>query len=526
MRQLSGIVPKVIWIIYIGLLFISGEAIGEQNPGSYNQSQDNNNPRLFEGLYGGLSQLMEEINQPPENKAWLMRYYQYDAFHFEQLGYQMTTDGKQIYSYQYDSLDFEQFGYQLILDDGQRDMLDDVLKEVKRMAEEGTLEVIWKASLVGLETSFGYAGINEIPDLGTAPRWCLEQDIAVNAVLRFLNTRKITKKKGELVIDPHNHSLNSHDSVATMEHKIKQAYAKGFNAIAITDHNRFDGAVAAHTVCEKLKANGEIGHDFFIIFGEEITTTEGYYVIALFTTRSIPKGMTVKETIRQIHAQGGIAIAAHPVKMGTAIGYRAALDLDFDWIEAINASDIGPYQIYRSRRMMEDARVKGKSIVFGGNNHINNLTGWLGYTMVETDEVSLEGIKQALRKGKARPVGSGPYLYLERLAEMRGLRDIYFVFDRIEWIREMIEAIGRKLLLADNFSLNINWILPIHQFLNIYSIPIAIIDIQEEESPLTEPFGLDSIAVAYGPVELSWRFKDEESDELLEKATIKIKFKL
>ena len=162
---------KAAKIVCFGLLFVAGEALGEQS--SVVSVDHNQANRLFADSYGGLEQVMEKVNQPPENRAWLMRYYQYDAFHFEQLGYQMTTDGKQICAYQYDFLDFEQFGYQLILDDGQRDMLDDVLKEVKRMSEEGTREVIQKASLVGLETSFGYSGINEIPDLGTAPRWSL-----------------------------------------------------------------------------------------------------------------------------------------------------------------------------------------------------------------------------------------------------------------------------------------------------------------------------------------------------------------
>ncbi len=518
--QALEIVLKAAGVVCFGLsLLMTGEALGDQ-------SQVNNNPRIFEDTYGGIERVMVKVNQPLENNAWLIRYYKYDIFHFEQFGFQMTLDDGQISSYQYDALDFDQFGYQMILDDGQRNVVNKILKEVRRMSEEGTPAVIRKASLVGLETSLGFAGINEIFALGTAPGWCLEQDVGVNAALRFLNTKKITKKKGELVIDPHGHSLKSHDSVATMEHKIKQAYAKGFNAIAITDHNRFDGVAAAQAVCKQLKANGEIGEDFFIIPGEEITTMEGYYVIALFTTRSIPKGITVKETIRQIHAQGGIAIAAHPVKMGTAIGYQAALDLNFDWIEAADASDIGPYQVYRARRMMRDARVKRKSIVFSGNSHVNNLTGWLGYTIVETDDLSLEGIKQALKKGKARPVSSGPYLYIEQLVERRGISDIYFIFDRIERVREMIEALGRKLLLADNFRLDINWLLPIHQFLNIYSIPMAVIDIQEGESPLTEPFGLDSIAVVYGPVELSWTFKDDESDESLERAAVKIKFKL
>ncbi len=515
-------------IICFGLsLFITGEALGAQDPvRSYDQSQVNDSPRIFEGPYGGLERVMEKVNQPPENDAWLIRYYQYDIFHFEQFGYQMTLDDKQIRYYQYDALDFEQFGYQLILDDGQRAGVDDILEEVEQMSEDAPLAVIRKASVVGLEMSLGYAGIKDVLLLGTAPGWCLEQDVAVNTALRFINSKKIVTREGELVIDPHNHSLQSHDSVSTMKHKIKQAYAKGFNAIAMTDHNRFDGVATAQAVCKQLKANGEIGEDFFIIPGQEITTIEGYYVIALFTTRSIPRNMTVKETIRQIHAQGGIAIAAHPVKMGTAIGYHAALDLDFDWIEAADASDIGPYQVYRARRMMRDARVKRKSIVFGGNSHVNNLTGWLGYTIVETDDLSLEGIKQALKRGKARPVSSGPYLYLERLVEKRGISDIYFIFDRIERIREMIEALGRRLLLADNLRLDINWVLPIHQFLNIYSIPIAVSDIQEGKSSLSEPFGLDSIAVIYGPFELSWKFKDDESDDLLERATVKIKFKL
>lgn len=137
--------------------------------------------------------------------------------------------------------------------------------------------------------------------------------------------------------DTHVHTSYSDDGISSPE-DIVEFIAGKLQVIAITDHDRLDGAYKAKEYALK--------NDFLevdVIIGEEISTKNGH-VIGLFLEKKILQGMTAMDTIDEIHAQGGLAIAPHPyyllsyAKKGYEPIRRHLKNLDFDAIEVINNS--------------------------------------------------------------------------------------------------------------------------------------------------------------------------------------------
>ena len=93
---------------------------------------------------------------------------------------------------------------------------------------------------------------------------------------------------------------------------------KGYNGVAITDHNTIKGALEAR------KLNKD--KNFEVIVGEEIRSflpNGGYcHVLGYYLKKEIKPG-NIFDVIRQINSQGGVACIAHPF---TAIR-RAGIDM-------------------------------------------------------------------------------------------------------------------------------------------------------------------------------------------------------
>lgn len=88
---------------------------------------------------------------------------------------------------------------------------------------------------------------------------------------------------------------------------VLEAERQGLDVLSITEHNTaWPGLMAA--------AYAARYSDVIALSGEEVTTRD-YHLIAVGLERSIPGGMPVEDTLAAIHAQGAVAIAAHPVKM-------------------------------------------------------------------------------------------------------------------------------------------------------------------------------------------------------------------
>jgi anti-anti-sigma factor len=109
--------------------------------------------------------------------------------------------------------------------------------------------------------------------------------------------------------------------------------------IAITDHNTIAGAQAAYDYWQKHRYRFK---NLELIRGIEVSSSGGH-ILGLFVEEDIPQNMSPAETIRAIHAQGGLAIAPHPFAhllsftgmrgVGKQIG-----ELPFDGVEVRSAA--------------------------------------------------------------------------------------------------------------------------------------------------------------------------------------------
>lgn len=112
--------------------------------------------------------------------------------------------------------------------------------------------------------------------------------------------------------------------------------------IAVTDHDTMAGALIARAYAERFP---EDFHNLEVIVGAEITSADGD-ILALFIEEDIPPKLSAAETIEKIHAQNGIAIAAHPhahlLNYFGIDGMKGAgkyiKTLPFDGVEVCNAT--------------------------------------------------------------------------------------------------------------------------------------------------------------------------------------------
>lgn len=102
--------------------------------------------------------------------------------------------------------------------------------------------------------------------------------------------------------DLHTHSAASFDSLSDPAKMMAKAVRLGLTHLAITDHERIDGAQAAAEVAP-------LGLQ--VIVGEEIKSRDGD-IIGLFLREAIPPGLSAKETAAAIREQSGLVGLPHP----------------------------------------------------------------------------------------------------------------------------------------------------------------------------------------------------------------------
>ena len=139
-------------------------------------------------------------------------------------------------------------------------------------------------------------------------------------------------------VDLHCHTSASFDSLADPRAVVRAAATRGLTHIAITDHDRIDGA---------LRARDAAPAGLTVIIGEECRTADGD-LICLFLERSVAPGRPALQTIAEVRAQGGLVGIPHPFdrfrgSMGKADDGERLDELasQVDWVEAYNARLIG-----------------------------------------------------------------------------------------------------------------------------------------------------------------------------------------
>jgi hypothetical protein len=212
------------------------------------------------------------------------------------------------------------------------------------------------------------------------------------------------REKLQIKIDLHVHSYYSYDSLITPKELEFYANRCGLDGVAITDHDRLDGA---------LKTEKEV--KLFIVPGMEISSAEGH-IIALAVKEPIPRGLSADETVERIHEACGLAVACHPVGLFKE-SLRKHTSSRFDAVEVINASAV-PFGLSTSRARQ---LAKGLNLgqVGGTDAHYGPEIGW-AYTVIDS-ELRSDLVIEAIRKRMCHPAGNAiPWrLRLERQLQKR-----------------------------------------------------------------------------------------------------------
>ncbi len=134
-------------------------------------------------------------------------------------------------------------------------------------------------------------------------------------------------------IDFHAHTKFSWDGFSQPEEVVDEAIKKGIDCICITDHGEIEGATQAMKYGFDKNILVVPGIEIFSRFGD---------ILGINIKKIVPSGLSVKDTVEEIHKQGGIAIIPHPFNW--PVGNFKGGEKDFllaDAVEIFNASALG-----------------------------------------------------------------------------------------------------------------------------------------------------------------------------------------
>ncbi len=186
-------------------------------------------------------------------------------------------------------------------------------------------------------------------------------------------------------VDLHCHTRASFDCLSAPKGVVRAAAERGLTHIAITDHDRIDGALEAR----ELAPAG-----LTVLIGEEVKTRDGD-LICVFLERAIEPGLSAEETILAAREQGALVGMPHPFDRLRGSLLRddrlVSLGTSVDWVESHNARLMGP----GNDRAAAYAGEHGLPGVAVSDAH-SILEIGVAYTALDGDPSTPAGLKAAL----------------------------------------------------------------------------------------------------------------------------------
>jgi len=203
---------------------------------------------------------------------------------------------------------------------------------------------------------------------------------------------------GSVKVDLHIHTCYSPDSLLSLAEVVEAAGERGIGALAITDHDAIDGALALQKTAP-----------FPVIAGEEIDTGDGE-IIGLFLHEWIPPGLGPVATISRIRQQGGLVYIPHPFDtQRSALAEATLLQIldEIDAVEVLNARVIVPTC---NEQAMRFARKHNLPAGAGSDAHT---AGEIGQAYVEMQPFhDKDSFVRSLTRAKVGGTVSWPHVHL------------------------------------------------------------------------------------------------------------------
>jgi hypothetical protein len=112
-----------------------------------------------------------------------------------------------------------------------------------------------------------------------------------------------------LEADLHAHTTFSDGSLTPLG-LVRQAERRGLDVIALTEHN---SVIPSQIARGWSRATSSPQRPRPIVLPSEEITTKRFHIIGIGLARTVAANQSAADVVRDIHSQGGIAIAAHPV---------------------------------------------------------------------------------------------------------------------------------------------------------------------------------------------------------------------
>jgi predicted metal-dependent phosphoesterase TrpH len=201
--------------------------------------------------------------------------------------------------------------------------------------------------------------------------------------------------RGRAFVDLHCHTRASFDSLSSPAGVVKAAASQGLTHLAITDHDRIDGALEARDRALEMRERAHAPIALTIIVGEEIRTRDGD-LIGAFLERAVPPGLSTAEAIAAVREQGGLVGIPHPFDRNRRSVLRRPDAEAFvplvDWIETHNARVLFNDGNERARQFAVEHGVPG---VAASDAH-SVLEVGVAYVALEGDPSTPAGLLAAL----------------------------------------------------------------------------------------------------------------------------------
>ena len=188
------------------------------------------------------------------------------------------------------------------------------------------------------------------------------------------------------------------DCSMPLEKIINRCLKRGINCIAISDHGTAEGALKMQSLAP-----------FKVIVAEEILTARGE-IMGMFLKETIPRGLSVEQTISRIRAQDGLVNIPHPFDMFRGYGsddreLEALVDR-IDAIEVFNAREPFGKPSKKAQAFAQKYDIPGTA---GSDAHT---VGEIGNAYVEMPEFGgRDDFLQALRAGRVVGHRTNPLIH-------------------------------------------------------------------------------------------------------------------